>query len=132
MTIRSLAAAEKEGKEPPVITSEDPDCERNVCSMDVSKLNRIMIKDLKPYTIHKDRILWVKTVTAATKRPAVNLIVRDDNNDMIMLELHNQIETDASLAQVQKAFPAALTIGIKNPLKKLTCNAFFAVRNDNP
>lgn len=100
LTVKSLAAAEKEGTEPPVITSECPDSEKNVCSKDVSMLNRILIADLKPNKIHEDRILWVKTVTAATKRPAVNLIVQDDAEDTIMLELHNEMESDASLAQV--------------------------------
>ena len=43
-------------------TTEDTNCQSNLCLKKENELEEITLKELKMHTVATDRILWVKTI----------------------------------------------------------------------
>jgi hypothetical protein len=73
----------------PNVTSEDLTSQNNICTKDPSNLIEITLKEIEPWKIQKDTILWLRLFTDSFKISAVNLHGMDKNGDVICLILYN-------------------------------------------
>ena len=103
-----------------------------MCTTQLKDLQPITIKDLKPKTVHKDKILWGKQIVKPISIIGTNLVIEDDNGLAIEMSIYNKFPVTAHLADIDKIFPSGCKIGVKNPYLRLCPDSNLMLRVDNP
>ena len=93
--------------------SQDPISQRNICTKHESALRKVSISDMKPGKIEKDTILWAKTIEPPYQIAGVMLCLEDSVLNVIPLNLHNQVNADCTMEELNELFPEGTKIGIK-------------------
>jgi hypothetical protein len=107
----------------------------HICSMSVTELQQILIKDLTEDSINNGKILWVKIEEPCYRlnsSSAITALVKDSEGTLISLVLHNILPPGSTTNDAQKYLPIGTQIGIKEPYSKCFLSGYLGLRVDNP
>lgn len=96
------------------------------CVKPLSKLDKIMINELRLETHHRGRYLLVHSVTQESKLNGVTTIVEDEDADGVMVQIYNQYDEP-----IDEIVGKWTTFVIMEPYFKQTSSGSYAVRVDH-
>ncbi|KAJ2992462.1 hypothetical protein NUW58_g2161 [Xylaria curta] len=98
------------------------------CTLPLSSLKPIHLRDLTLETQHRGRVLIVRTFSEPTSMTSIQSAVEDEVGDVERLAIYNLLPTTAA----DRVLPLGVVVAIKEPYYKRTADGGLFVRVDHP